>query len=307
MLRSSIDIGSNSVLLLIAQVRDHQLESVLTDKCIVTGLGKDLDLNKKFIEESMVSTFEVLSHYKELIEGNGLDVSKTIVTATEASRVASNAKDFFKEVKDQLGFKVQVISSEGEAYYTGKGISLSEKKSKSSREDQVIVDLGGASTEIIKIKTHPFQIIKSISLPMGSVRGRNWMNDQVFSEKLEEIFDKNDLSDFKRMEATFVAGTMTSLAGMIFSLNKFDDEKIHGKSISKNEFKLFIDAMADKNQEKILKDYPFLKSRAATVASGGLIILALIEILGVEELAISTMGLRHGTLMEGAINGKYCN
>ena len=122
-MRCSIDIGSNSTLLLVGEIVGDVINEVV-DVATVTGLGKNIDKDSKFVEESMNLTFETLKGYKRIIEKNGLNPSEAIVTATEASRVATNAKDFFAKIKNELGFDITIISSEAEAYYTGRGVSF---------------------------------------------------------------------------------------------------------------------------------------------------------------------------------------
>ena len=300
-LRSSIDMGSNSVLLLIGQVENRELKTFV-DESRVTSLGKDLDVNKAFIPESMDKTYQALSDYKKMIEDHQLKTSDTIITATEASRVAKNAKDFFYKIKQELGFNIQLISSEGEAYYTGRGISLNKTN---INNENIIVDLGGASTELIKITSNPFSILSSLSLPFGSVRAQDWIEQNNLKDKIEEILSDNDLSHYHHSKPIFVAGTMTSLACIMKSLSAFDETKINGKVFSLQEFNDCVVRISKYSEQEMLAKFPYLGKRARTIAAGGLIIKSLIQSMGVEFLEISTMGLRHGTLFEGEINERY--
>ncbi|MBT7608588.1 MAG: hypothetical protein HN576_02455 [Bacteriovoracaceae bacterium] len=303
-LRSSIDIGSNSVLLLIGITVESKIQ-VLRDESRVTSLGKDLDLNKKFINESMDKTYYALEEYKKLIEVAGLNSSDTIVSATEASRVATNAKVFFEKIKKNLGFNIQLISSDGEAYYTGLGISLASISNTQAGNEKIIIDLGGASTELIKISLSPFEIKSSLSLPLGSVRGQDWIDKKILREKVEEIFRTWDLTPYHHHSPIFVAGTMTSIACVMKSLNTFDAEEINGQVFSLENFNDSIQKISEDTHEELLSKYPYLGKRARTIAAGGLIIKSLCEQLNVQKLEISTSGLRHGTLFEGVINDGF--
>ena len=110
MKRATIDIGSNSVLLLAGTMENGLLTEVLNESRI-TSLGKNLDIAKMFNPESMEATFTALKDYKTLLESNGFLVAQTIVTATEALRVAKNAEDFFQKIKNELA-KVSYFNAE---------------------------------------------------------------------------------------------------------------------------------------------------------------------------------------------------
>ena len=122
-LRASIDIGSNSVLLLIGRVNGDNIE-VVEKKAHVTGLGKDLDRYGVFSSEPMQDTLQVLDSYKEICEKHGLLASDVVVTATEASRVAKNSFDFYQEVAQKTGLKTTIITGEAEAYYSMLGVLI---------------------------------------------------------------------------------------------------------------------------------------------------------------------------------------
>ena len=82
-MRASIDIGSNSVLLLAGDVLDGKFIEHLSEANI-TGLGKDLDKNGAFLKTSMEETYEVLENYKNKLENLRIDISSVLVTSTEA-------------------------------------------------------------------------------------------------------------------------------------------------------------------------------------------------------------------------------
>ena len=307
MKRSSIDIGSNSVLLLIAELDSNKLIEI-EDHSSVTALGKNLDQENKFIQESMDDTFQALVNYKKIIESHGLSSEDTIVTATEASRVAKNSKEFFRKIKMELGFNIQTISSDGEAYYTGLGISLGVIQSSTDeniKDKMIIIDLGGASTEVIEISLNPFSIIDSISMPMGSVRGQDWLIEDKIENQVSAVLKNNNLKKFHTKKGIFVAGTATTLACMIKNLKAFDAAKINCQVLKRDEFKIFVSSILEKTSDELLHSFPYIGTRAKTVGAGGMILSRLIDELEMTEVQISTMGLRHGTLFEGVINERF--
>lgn len=300
MRRASIDIGSNSVLLLLAEV--DSLTNTITEEILnvanVTSLGKGIDKNHAFLEERMQVTFDVLKEYKELLEKQDFPIDAVLVTATEASRVAKNAQDFYLKVKRELGFVVKIISAETEAYLTGLGVSSSSTTNQSTHI--TVMDIGGASTELIKINLNPFNVISSVSLPIGSVRAMELIERDEFDVRMQSFLTAK-LSSYKTDELVCVAGTMTSLGAIYKGLNHFDASIIDGMNISMNIFPQFVKDLNLTTVENLKLLFPYLEKRAPMLGAGGKVALEIAKHLSVQSLVISTRGLRYGAVIEGKI------
>jgi len=302
-IRASIDIGSNSVLLLAAEINPEtkNISKEILNLSYITSLGKDLDKEKKFHPDSMKATYEALADYKKQIEKIKIKPRDVIVTATEASRVATNAPEFYTKIKNELGFSVTLITSEGEAHYTALGVVSGIE---SSDAELVIMDIGGASSELIRIQVDPFKIISTVSLPVGSVRATDWRKENCFDEKMMSILNQ-DFSSYYTKTLICVAGSMTSLAAMFMGLNVYDDKKIDGLNIDFLSFKQFSEDLQKTNVENLLLLFPHLGKRAPMVAAGAIVAEMIGEKINIENMKISTRGLRYGTLIQGEIYGKY--
>lgn len=301
--RASIDIGSNTTLLLAAEVGENGFFKELVNETRVTSLGKDLDKNGVFRDKSMKDTFKALTEYKEYIEKVGLNADQVIVTATEAARVAKNSIDFFKKVKEELGFEVTIINGEGEAYYTSYGVV---SRSEVNQENLTIMDIGGASTELILVQVKPFKIVKSVSLPIGSVRCSDWLKEKIFDEKIEEIFKNFDVKDYETDHLLCVAGSMTSLGSMIKGLKKFDSDVVNGTKISFDDFLKFTKKIKKNTPTELLLKFPFLGKRSKSIVGGAYLGETMGTALKVKTFEISTLGLRYGTLLSGGIDEQFC-
>lgn len=302
MIRASIDIGSNSVLLLAAELNENsKIKKELLNLSHITSLGKDLDKTKKFHPDSMKATYEALSDYKKQLEKINIKPSDVIVTATEASRVATNAPEFFAKIKSELGFNITLISPVGEAHYTALGVASAID---SNDSEVVIMDMGGASTELIRIQLSPFKILSTISLPVGSVRGTDWKADKSFDEKMKAILNQ-DFNNYFTKTLLCVAGSMTSLASMYLGHNVFKDKEIDGLVIKFNSFKEFTTDLQKTNIENLLLLFPQLGKRAPMIAAGAAVAELIGEKLNIETIKISTRGLRYGVLIQGAIDDQF--
>ncbi|WP_164848239.1 hypothetical protein [Halobacteriovorax sp. HLS] len=300
MIRVSIDIGSNSCLLLIAEVRDGKIET-LESQSRVTSLGKKLDLNKTFLQESMDATFEALKEYAQLIKGYNVKLEEVLITATEASRVATNADEFFSKVRRELGLIVTKISGEGEAHYTALGVCSGVHNCSS---DIVIMDIGGASTELIRVSLDSGEIVNSISLPVGSVRASDWILDDSFDEKMDKILS-SDILSFKMNSIICVAGTMTTLSSILLGQKTFNEQQIQGHKFDLAKLLSLSQELSSLDASQVLEKFPQSGKRAFSLYGGSLVALKILSYLSINEIEISTLGLRYGVVLEGKIDERF--
>ena len=303
-MKASIDIGSNSVLLVIGEFQSGKFFENL-DFSHVTGLGTGIDKTHEFAKESMEKTFEALTDYRERIKSFGISPKEVIITATEASRVASNSKEFFKRVQKELGFNVQILNPKGEAYFASKGVDLGSSSAPPS--NNILMDLGGASTEIIKFSNKPFSFESFLSLPTGSVRGTEWLQEGKFEEKIKDLMGnyKAKLKEFETEEIIGVAGTMTTLTAMILELSKYSEKKVNESIFGFELYKDFVTKLGKMDSKKIREIYPVVGERFATIYGGAKVALEIFRILKVKKIYISTFGLRHGLLTVNSIDRKF--
>jgi exopolyphosphatase / guanosine-5'-triphosphate,3'-diphosphate pyrophosphatase len=302
-LRASIDIGSNSVLLLIAEVKSNKLKEIIK-RCEITSLGRELDKNLVFHEESMQSTFEVIQSYVEDCDKAGVSRESIIATATEASRVAQNAKIFFAEIEKNLGVKINIISSDAEAYFSTRGILYNGNF---SSEVISIMDIGGASTELIKVNTKNYKILDSISMPVGSVRSAQWLSDGLFVQNLQKIFldFRNEIDGFQMRELYCVAGTVTSLGNMHLQRKDFIEDDVHGLVLHAENVDSLFKRYSELTPEQFIEIFPFLQKRSQSIRGGLHLAYHLVHRLFAQQLTISTYGLRFGTILEGKVSKEH--
>ena len=297
---ASIDIGSNSALLLVGELEGSEVK-VIHERAEVTSLGKNLDESKLFEEASMEATFLALSSYLELILEFNIRPCDVIVTATEASRVAKNSKDFFRKVEDKLGFKTHIISAEGEAYFTARGVSMGEKE----LDDFTIVDIGGASTELIHFDKNLEKIKNFVSLKMGSARASDWISKGECSQKMNQALVNVSKTDFSKQRFVWVAGTVTSIAAVSLGLLKYDSSKVHGSEVELAKLWNLRETMLELEPQEVLEKYPVLGKRSESIKGGLELVSFLMEFFDQKSFRVSNFGLRHGTLGLGRIDERF--
>lgn len=302
-LRASIDLGSNSILLLIAEVSNGVFKEIEKD-AEVTGLGKEVDKNKEFLTSSIDATFDVLKSYAIRCDKHGIKREAIIATATEAARTATNAQPFFDRVEKELGIKIHIINAMAEAYFSSKGILFDTDF---DAEVITIMDVGGASTELITVNTKSFQILNTISMPIGAVRSSQWLTDSLFVQNLQKVFldFRMQLDKFQTKELYCVAGTVTSLGNMYLKRTEFIEDDVHGLKLKAEDIDQLFKKYANTSPETLLEEFPFLGKRSQSIQGGLHLVYHLIHRLMVKELTISTYGLRFGTILEGSIKEEY--
>lgn len=298
MVKASIDIGSNSTLLLIME---DSSKKIIQEESTITALGKNLDATKKFQDESMFNTYFTLKKYVDICESYKIKASDIIATATEASRVASNAKAFYENVEKTLGLKVQTISGEAEAYYTAFGVT---SMLDGIAERAMILDVGGASSEVILINTKNFQIEDSISLPVGSVRSTDWLAEGSFEDKINKLMAS--LHKFQNLNIPIicVAGTLTSLSLLMQKQTSYSDTKVNSHQVTLDEFCLFCDELQASDISNF-SHFDYLGKRARSIVGGALCSKIILKELNVTKIYFSSYGLRYGTLLSGGIDERY--
>lgn len=302
-LRATIDIGSNSVLLLIADLTNNKFQEIFKES-FITSLGKELDKNKIFHPDSMEATFEAIKSYALECDKYEIPREKIIATATEASRVAQNSSEFFEKIKNELGVTILTITPQAEAFFSTKGILFN---SKFDSEVITIMDIGGASTELIKVNTKTFNILETISMPVGAVRATQWLQDGLFVQNLQKVFldFRSEIDKFQSKDLYCVAGTVTSLGNMHLERKEFVEDDVHGLKLTDDDIDNLFKKYCEYTPEQLLELFPFLQKRSQSIRGGLHLVYHIIHRLLVKEITISTYGLRYGTLLEGKIKKDF--
>ena len=222
MIRSTIDIGTNTILMLIAEY-DEQTGNIRTilDIQRVPRLGKGVDSNRNILPESIQKAIDILEEYNDISEDH--DSDKITATATSFIRDSHNRDEFISAIKLNTGIEIEILSGSDEAKWTYAG-GVYDKLGSNSR--LTTIDIGGGSTEITT-SANPVNTLNDLlagkitgkSMNIGSVRLNekylknhppafdDIMNAEKFiNEHLKEI----DF-DIAGTELIGVAGTVTTL------------------------------------------------------------------------------------------------
>ncbi|MBI3058241.1 MAG: Ppx/GppA family phosphatase [Deltaproteobacteria bacterium] len=300
---AAIDIGTNTILLLIAELESDGSFQVLDDRAEITRLGEGVDRARQIGPEGERRSLEVLKSYLETCRSLGVD--EIAAVGTSALRDARNRGDFKTRLKRELDLDLRVLSGEEEAAYSyqavQKGLALGEK-------EVLVVDVGGGSTELIWGKGGALH--RSISLDLGAVRltERFLLSDPVREEECARLTTAID----RELQPLLVdwgigggfhaivgiAGTFTTLAAIAKGLRRYSHSEVHGSCLSRAEVVRQVQLFKGKTIAE-RKEIPGLEAkRADVILAGALLIERVMALFRVDQVTVSDQGIRYGLLHE---------
>ena len=293
---ASIDIGTNTILLLIAEGEEGALKPLLEKETIVR-LGEGLQKSGILSEEAMERGSQTLDQY--LKECQKMGVQRIFAAGTSALREAKNTGDFLKMVEAKLDLSIEIISGEEEAQLSFLAVA---RDLEDPEKTILVVDVGGGSTEFVLGKGN--QISHWVSLPVGSVRFTEQflLSDPVRQE--EWVNMENEIikglgkvpPPQKPFTMVAVGGTATTLASVELGLEHFIYEKLHHFVLGRKALKCQLDLYRSKTIEERRKIPGLFPDRADVILAGGAILYGAMEKLECPSVLISCHGVRYGLL-----------
>jgi exopolyphosphatase / guanosine-5'-triphosphate,3'-diphosphate pyrophosphatase len=304
---ASIDIGTNSVLLLIATLGPEGEIRPLIEKAEITRLGEKLDLHGTLLPEAMDRTLKVLRQYTDLCHRN--QVERIACIGTDALRRAQNTQEYLLRIQETCGFRVDVIpgKKEAELAYLSAMLDFGD-----IYPNLVVVDIGGGSTEVIwrKEVLEDTARLQIISMRMGSVRLTEAFlkNDPILNgeyntmmKTIEEKLAKDVGSlEFPEPPLTLigVAGTVTTLSSIDQRLETYDHSKVQGSQLSYAGLKRCIEELKVKNLEERKQMIGMEPKRADVLLAGAAILEAVMRKFNADRVIVSDHGIRYGLLYQ---------
>lgn len=297
---ATLDIGTNSVLLLVAEATAEGPRAVL-ERATITRLGEDVDRTRTLAPAARARTLECLARYAEDMKRLGVVACRAV--GTSALRDAAGGGDFTREAEALLGVAPQVIAGEREAALTFRG-ALSGLD---ARGAVTVFDVGGGSTEIVQgTRDTTARVEAAVSLDIGSVRlfERHVRSDPPAPEELARVradIDAALVSAPRGAGARVlvgVAGTVTTLAAVGLELDTYDSARVHGSVLSRVE----VEALTRKLAALPLAERKALRGlepkRADVIVVGALIVERVMHCTNASELVVSDRGVRWGLAEE---------
>lgn len=284
-----IDVGSNSVRLVIYRVDGRALWTIYNEK-VVAGLGRDLTASRRLSPEGVESAIGALRRFRTVLEGWRAD--EVTACATAAVRDAADGKAFLQRVKAETGLDVRTLSGEEEARYAALGVICGDPTA-----EGVVGDLGGSSLELIRLggaaslegetlPLGPFAL--GAPKPLNLDRTRRLVDDHLTSL----------VGRYASPEFHTVGGAWRNLALLHMQMADYPLHVAHQYEIGRTEaldLARFVERQSRSSLEGI---QGVSKKRYETLPYAALVLERLIERLGIERLVVSAYGVREGLLLE---------
>lgn len=303
---AALDLGSNTFLNLIIDVHSDDKKNIYlgktyTDEVQVVRLGQGLDKSKLFHPDALLRAKNCLELFSKTIRTHQPD--KILAMATSAARDAKNKEDFFKIAKS-INIPLEIISGESEAQITYQGATSGLNLT--TPKKLLVLDIGGGSTEFIAGEGD--KLIFGKSLDIGCVRlTERFITAQPTPEKeiedlvnhieheLEQLVSENLAFQQKPNEIVAVAGTPTSLAAA--ELGYFDVSKIDNYQLTLARLESWLLRLKNSTvAEKINMGIP--EGRADVILVGVIILIQTLKVFGLNQICVSTRGVRYGVALE---------
>jgi exopolyphosphatase/guanosine-5'-triphosphate,3'-diphosphate pyrophosphatase len=294
---ASIDIGTNTVLLLVAEIDHLGIIHTLEHKQSFPRLGNYVDKNSSISLTAFDSVAGILQDYKNT--AYKFNVDKIITCATSAVRDAANKIEFITHLKKVTDLEVEIISGGDEALLTYEGAISGF----SSEEDKLVLDIGGGSTEIA-YKTNQKFIAQSLQI--GAVR----LTERCFKklppgEADIELAKKIIAQEYLKLEKfssdnyilTGVAGTVTTLACLEQGLRNFDTGKVSGYYMSIDQIHNWLEKLYKMNPSEIRSLSHTTNGREDILTAGTLILYEFMKQFNFKHVVVSERGLRYGLVL----------
>ncbi len=308
---AAIDVGSNTIRLLIGYTENNKIIRVFNSRA-VTRLGKDILQTSILNTDNINKSIDYLLKIKSICEY--YKVSEIHAVGTSALREAKNTQNFLEEVKLKTGFDIHIISGMREAELTVKGVMSNffsdDKIDPHPTRSYLIVDIGGGSTEWVfqneiqakgsipigAIKTYE-NFIKSDPPSQNDIDRLKYHIYQVIADyDLTKCLQNNSFTEDFNFVAT--GGTATTIAAIDMGLDEYDGDRIHLHQISRPTLQLLFKqliTMPLRIRQTIKGLEP---DRADIIITGLLILLCLMEISKSNKTIVSDFGILEGLLHE---------
>ncbi len=297
---AAIDVGTNSVLLLVVERQPDGSLLALDERLEITRLGRGVDATRLLADDRIEATVAALQHFSAAARAHG--VERLWVTATSAARDATNGARFFARAKAAAGVDVEVLSGDDEALYSFEA-AVRELPGDGPR---AVVDIGGGSTELVYGAGGRVDFRRSFDVGAVRLTERLLHGDPptpaellALRARLTETFSEVPPPP-AGLTLVGVAGTVTTLCAIELGLDGYDGRLVQGRLLTRTALRALADRLAalPLAERRRVKGLP--PQRADTILAGAEILDAVLARLDLDRLLVSDRGLRWGLLWRRA-------
>lgn len=296
----AIDIGTNSVRSIVAEVSTDGTYRVVDDTRETVRLGEGLEQTGSLGSQAMDRTAAALQAMRDSGRGFGAEVVRAI--ATEALRRASNSEEFLGRVRNELGIEIEVIAPEEE----GRFVLLSAAANLDLSGSAAIVDIGGGSVEIVQAVDGEMKSIVSLHLGARILMERFVDSDPVSGAAFERL-ESHVHDTLHGCVPLFVGsvhvvvcsgGTATSVAAIVAASRGLHPDSLQGFEVERDEVARLLKTLTHStaNARREIPGMP--PDRIDIILPGTLVLAEVLELFGASSVIANTRGIREGVLID---------
>lgn len=288
--RAVVDIGSNSVRLVVFDVSQRIPQPVFNEK-VLCGLGRGVGRDGQLDEDSMEATLATLTRFKGL--ARAMDATELDLLATAAVRDASNGEDFVNRVKEHCGLDVQVLSGREEARLSAQGVLAGFPFA-----EGLMGDLGGGSLELVVLEDG--QAVDGITLPFGPLRliGGSKSPSEIRDAVGEALSGHKRIAALNDKPFYCVGGGWRALARIGMEQMRYPLHMIHGFRLERDEALELATLVRVMSKRSLARLNSVSKRRLETLPYAALVFECVLDALSAPDIVFSALGLREGYVFD---------
>ncbi|MFQ6141812.1 exopolyphosphatase [Streptomyces seoulensis] len=303
---AAVDCGTNSIRLLVADVHPETGELVDLDRRMtVVRLGQGVDRTGRLAPEALERTFAACREYAGIIKEHGAERVRFV--ATSASRDAENRDEFVRGVVDILGVEPEVISGDQEAEFSFTGATRELTGRTDLATPFLVVDIGGGSTEFV-VGDDRVRAARSVDVGCVRMTERHLVRDGEVSDPpaedriaairadVEAALDLAEETVPLRTAHTLVglAGSVTTVSAIAQDLPAYDSARIHHSRVSRDRVREITERLLHSTHAERAAIPSLHPGRVDVIGAGALVLLAIMERTGAEEVVVSEHDILDG-------------
>ena len=300
--RAAIDIGTNSIHLLVARIDDSGRFDIITREKETVRLGRGSGEMSELAADAIERGIAALRRFRQVADGENARIT---AVATSAVREATNKDDFIRRARDEAGIDVQVISGAEEARLIHLGVLQAVPI---YDRQHLVVDIGGGSTEFILAKAGQTKVGRSLKLGAIRLTDRFFTDGTVRSSQVRECRDyvraylapiAREINELGFEVAVGSSGTINAIAAMaVARRGRESSRSVNNVAFTRGELGMIVNTLVAARGTELDRVPGLDPRRSDIIVAGALLLEQIFEQLGIHEMVASEYALREGVLLD---------
>ncbi|MBI3122868.1 MAG: hypothetical protein HYZ10_00550 [Ignavibacteriales bacterium] len=302
MILASIDLGSNSVILLIMEYNSSTNSIIkISDFYTTPRISESLTINDGISELAIGRLENVLMEFNRIIKDSRCE--QVIVSATNAFRIAKNAIKLKKFLEEKYKWKISILKGEEEAWISFLGAIIPEYQT----DNSLLIDIGGGSTEVVFGNSKNIDFRRSLQLGVVSLKELFFSSNESLSNSSIEHARKHIVGKLSEIQETIqadtrtlaVAGTPTTLSAIINNVKNYSNELVNNTILKSEQVAGVCTQLQQMTPKEMRTSYgTIVEGREDLLVGGCLILEEFMKYFKINEVIVSTRGLRYGAIYD---------